>query len=175
MPDLGGNLSCLIDVMRTRLMQQVTEKPAGTHWWRANITIAATDWKQHQILLSAVTHSSTQWLTPGWIHFRSSEFKSHAVNCWLLLENWPALWQCVCCLWARRSWFERERRCSCCEKKGSLKVSEVPPRKRIILFILLPFLIWHTFCHSFFSLHLYSSSSFHLFCSLLLSSPLWKI
>lgn len=36
------------------------------------------------------------------------------------------------------------------KKKGSLKVSEVPPRKRIILFILLPFLIWHTFCHSFF-------------------------
>ena len=31
MPELGGTLSCLIDVMRTNLVLQVTEKPAGTH------------------------------------------------------------------------------------------------------------------------------------------------
>lgn len=30
-PELGGTLSCLIDVMRTKLVQQVTERPAGTH------------------------------------------------------------------------------------------------------------------------------------------------
>lgn len=45
----GGILSCLIDVMRTELLQQVTEKPAGlcvnahTRMQRLQPTLAATD------------------------------------------------------------------------------------------------------------------------------------
>lgn len=33
-PGLGGTWSCLLDVMRTQLVQQVTERPAGTHMKR---------------------------------------------------------------------------------------------------------------------------------------------
>lgn len=86
----GGILSCLIDVMRTKLLQQVTERPAGAHTHTHTLITANISCNRLKLTSDSFTGSiPTQWLTPGWIHFRSAEFKSsgHVENCWLLLEN----------------------------------------------------------------------------------------
>ncbi len=62
----------------------------------ANISIAASQQLTEtniRFLHRTLTYSPTQGLTPGWIHFRSTKFKSfgHVENCWLLLENSPPL------------------------------------------------------------------------------------
>lgn len=53
MPELGGTLSGLIDVMRAKPVQQVTGWPTGALY---------------------LTCSSAQRLTPGWIQSRSDGF-----------------------------------------------------------------------------------------------------
>lgn len=113
---------------------------------KVNNSRAATDWNLNQTLSSAVfSNSSTHCLTPG----RINEFKSfgHVENWLPLQENWPAL-DNICCLWWRGVRLKGNG--GAAAAKGLFKSQWSTTGKRILLFILPLFLIWHTFCHSSF-------------------------
>lgn len=168
MPELGGTVSRLIDVMRTKLVQQVTERRAGTLWLQQ--TLAAADWNELQILQSYANVL---------FHTVADTWMDSFQVCWIQ-KLWPcgkllavareltgSLTVFVVCEWGA---VVLKRNGGAAAVKGLFKCQWSTAGKRIIPFILPPFLIWHTFCHSSFSLHLSSSSSFYLFCSLLLYS-----
>lgn len=151
-------------------MQQVTEKPAGTHWLRQTLhpetNIKFVHCTYPDILLRTVADTwmdlfQVHWIQKLWSCENPPQKKKTNPKTSGCCCRSDRLSDSVCCLFEEELALKRKTEVQLL-RKGSLKVGEVPPWKRITLFISPPFLIWHTLCHSFLSLHLSSSSLFSL-------------
>lgn len=153
MPELGGTLSCLIDVMRAQLVQQVTERPAGTQWLRETLekqqvtetNIKFFDQLNPNTLFHTAADTWTDSFQVHWIQKLQPCGKLLAAA-WDLTDSLTVF---VVCGWGG---VVLKGNGGAAAAKGLFKSQRSTAGKRIILFILPPFLIWHTFCHSFFFL-----------------------
>lgn len=163
MPELGGTLSGLIDVMRAKLVQQVTEWPKGAQ--RLWLSLGATDWVMTffhlpfpNMLFCTEAHTWMDSVQVQCAYLNSGPKKNPSV---LLQENNVS----VCCLWLSRSVDEKESEAA--SAKRLFKHQWSTSGKWIIFFILPPLAFILTLL--FFT----PSSSFstsHLFCLLFPSS-----